>query len=277
MPAKQIGKLCLICCLLIGSLLACNVLPDITHNSTPVVSSSPSTGSPTPTLKVWYPAAPGVDVRYEDWKAPSGHEDTVTIARLDLKRVHISIGYQPDQPLSMSSWMKQTDAVAMINGGYFDARNQPEGLLLSNGQASGTSYSGFGGMLSVDRQGKVSLRSLREQPYDSGEQLQQATQSSPMLMLNGQRTQFTANAGFQRRSIIATDKQGHLLLIASPGQEFTLDEIADLLASSDLSIQNALNLDGGSSTGLYVTGKQQVSIDPLLMIPIVIIVTLRSH
>ncbi len=271
MPAKQIAKVCLICCLLVGSLLACNVLPNVTYNGTPVVSSSPATGSPTPALKVWYPAATGVDVRYEDWKAPSGHEDTVTIARLDLKRVHISVGYQPNQPLSMNEWMKRTGAVAMINGGYFDARNQPEGLLVSNGQAHGTSYSGFGGMLSVDAQGNVSLRSLRDQPY-AGEQLQQATQSSPMLMLNGQRTQFTANTDFQRRSIVATDKQGHLLLIASPGQEFTLNEMANLLAKSDLSIQNALNLDGGSSTGLYVTGKQQVSIDPLLMIPIVIIV-----
>jgi Phosphodiester glycosidase len=62
------------------------------------------------------------------------------------------------------------------------------------------------------------------------------------------------------------------LLLVSPGQEFTLDELADQLAASDLSIQNALNLDGGSSTGLYVAGSSQVSIDPLLMIPIVIVV-----
>jgi uncharacterized protein YigE (DUF2233 family) len=127
-------------------------------------------------------------------------------------------------------------------------------------------------MLSINAQGTVSLRSLRDQPYDPNEQIQQATQASPMLMVNGQRTQFTANSDIQRRSVVATDKQGHLLLIASPNQAFSLDNMADLLAKSDLSIQNALNLDGGSSTGLYVTGKQPVSIDPLLMIPIVIIV-----
>jgi len=221
---------------------------------------------------VWYSSAPGIDVRYEDWKTPANHEDTVTIVRLDLKRVHISIGYQPDQPLSMSEWMKNTGASAMINGGYFDAKNHPTGLLISDGQAAGASYNGFGGMLATDAQGNVTLRSLHDQPYDNGEQLQQATQSSPMLVINGQRTQFTANTDFKRRSVVATDKQGHLLLIASPAQEFTLDEMADLMSSSDLSIQNALNLDGGSSTGLYVTGKQHVIIDPLLMIPIVIIV-----
>jgi exopolysaccharide biosynthesis protein len=246
------------------------VLPDVTHNGTPVVSSSPDISSNSPALKIWYSSAPGIDVRYEDWKTPAHHEDTVTIVRLNLQRVHISIGYQPDTPLSMNAWMKKTGALAMINGGYFDATNKPEGLLISDGQGAGTSYVGFGGMLAVDTQGNVSLRSLRDQPYDNNEQLQQATQSSPMLVINGQRTQFTANTQFQRRSVVATDKQGHLLLIASPSQEFTLDEMANLLANSDLSIENALNLDGGSSTGLYVTGKQAVSIDPLLEIPIVI-------
>lgn len=266
MPAKHVRNFCILLCLLVGSLLSCDVLPNVTNNGTPVVSSS----SNSPALNVWYSSVPGIDVRYEDWKTPAHHEDTVTIVRINLQRVHISIGYRPDTPLSMNDWMKKTGARAMINGGYFDATNKPEGLLISNGQATGSSYVGFGGMLSVDTQGNVSLRSLRIQPYDSGEQLQQAAQSSPMLMINGQRTQFNVNSEFQRRSVVATDKQGHLLLIASPSQAFTLDELADLLAKSDLSIENALNLDGGSSTGLYVTGKQAVSIDPLLEIPIVI-------
>jgi len=30
--------------------------------------------------------------------------------------------------------MKQTKALAMINGGYFDKNNQPTGLLISNGR-----------------------------------------------------------------------------------------------------------------------------------------------
>jgi exopolysaccharide biosynthesis protein len=64
-----------------------------------------------------------------------------------------------------------------------------------------------------------------------------------------------------------------MLLIASPSQAFTLDELADLLASSDLSIKTALNLDGGASTGLYVDGaNQKISIDPFTLLPIVIIV-----
>ncbi len=53
----------------------------------------------------------------------------------------------------------------------------------------------------------------------------------------------------------------------------TLDELADQLVNSDLSINVALNLDGGSSTGLYVNAaSQHVAIDSPAQLPIVIIV-----
>ena len=75
-------------------------------------------------------------------------------------------------------------------------------------------------------------------------------QSAPILMLSGKRTQFSADASQTRRSVVAIDKQGRLLFIVSPGQVFSLDELADQLTSSDLSIEVALNLDGGPEATL---------------------------
>lgn len=261
--------LSLLCCVLAGC--------DLTFNGT----SSPSPGSTvdtsgTPALNTWIQAAPGVEIRYEDWKSPGDNEDTVTIVRFDVQRIRLSVAYQPTNPLTMSGWMKKEQATAIINGGYFDDQNNAEGLVIANGQASGTSYSGFGGMLSVNSQEQIRLRSLSEAPYDPGEQLEQATQSSPLLMLHGKRTQFSADAAGSRRSVVAMDKQGRLLFIASPGMAFSLDELADLLASSDLSIDTALNLDGGASTGLYVNAdSQHVSIDSVTPLPIVIVVKVK--
>lgn len=270
---KNFFKICLLLCVVVGSLLACTLLPKVSFQGTPFISSSSSTSQSSPPLNVWQTTAPGVEVRYENWKSPGNNTDTVTIVRLDLHRVHLSIGYQPTQPLTISGWMQKEHATAIINGGYFGQQNNAEGLVVSNGQVFGASYTGFGGMLSVDSQGNVSLRSLHQQPYDPNtEQLQQATQSSPMLVVDGKRTQFNANAVSQRRSVVAMDTQGRLLLIASPGMAFTLDELADLLVSSDLSIKTALNLDGGASTGLYVNGTQHVAIDSIAALPLVIIV-----
>ena len=279
MPLKRTLKLYLLLCLLLSSLAACDIIPTTSSNGSPGNSSTATTTNQphdqgTPQLNTWYVGAPGVEVRYENWKSPGNDEDTVTIVRFDLHHISLSVAYQPTKPLSMGEWMRQEQATAIINGGYFDNQNNATALVISNGQSFGTSYNGFGGMLSVDNQGHIDLRSLSERPYDpNNEQLQQATQSSPMLVLHGKATQFNTNAAGSRRSIVAIDKQGRLLFIASPGTAFSLGELEDLLVGSDLSIDRALNLDGGASTGLYVnTGGQKVAIDSITDLPLVIVV-----
>lgn len=238
--------------------------------------------SPTPSglpgnarLNTWYAAARGIDVRYEDWKATDGtDDDTVTIARIDPRMVTLSVGYQPDKPLLMSQWMQQENAAAIINGGYFDQNDRATALVISNGQSYGSTYSGFGGMLSVASNGSINLRSLSQQPYDPGDSLTQAIQCSPMLVAGGKRTQFNDTSSQSRRSMVAMDSQGKLLFISSPDEVFSLDQLADMLVSSDLSIKTALNLDGGASTGLFVNGNEQthVTIDSYVLLPLVVIV-----
>ena len=271
-PLSRFIKLSLLLCLLIFPLASCDIFPSVTVSITPATSSSNRTQ-----LNVWNRVATGVEVRYEDWKNSDGDDDTVTIVRFDLHKIKLSVGYQPGQPLSMNDWTQLEHPLAIINGGYFDQQFHATALVVSNGKVSGQSYTGFGGMLSVDTRGSISLRSLRQQPYNpNSEQLVQATQSSPVLMSGGKRTQFNADASQTRRSIVAMDKQGRLLFIVSPNQIFSLDELADQLVSSDLSIEIALNLDGGSSTGLYVNGgSSHVSIDSLAKLPLVIIVKAR--
>lgn len=255
-------------------LAACDLITPISLDSSPTTSgtSAPPNTSPA-TRDGWTEAALGVELRTEDWKNTAGEEDTVTIVRFDLHHVHLGVAYQPTQPLYMSQWMQQEHATAIINGGYFDVQDRATALVVSKGHSFGMSYVGFGGMLSVDTHGRVRLRSLQSSPYDpSTEQLQEAVQSSPMLVLGGKRAPFSANAASAPRSVVAMDKQGHLLFIVSPGRILSLDELAEALLSSDLSIDIALNLDGGSSTSLYVNaGNEHVSIESLNLLPLVII------
>ncbi|GHO43243.1 phosphodiester glycosidase family protein [Ktedonospora formicarum] len=262
-------------CLLSSLLMGCSALPTISFNGTPVTHSQ-DTPDGEQQLDVWQAISPGIELRYERWTGPSTNSDIMVIVRFNPAKIHLSVDYQPDQPLSMSEWTKQTNAKVLINGGYFDNHNRATGLLVSNGDVYGQSYDAFGGMLSVNSEGKIGLRALHEQPYDpTTEQLQQATQSTPMLIEHGKRTEFNANGATERRTIVAQDKQGRLLFIISPGLTFSLDEMADVLEASDLSIQTALNLDGGASTGIYVrdsNNKNRVTIDSVTAIPIVIAV-----
>jgi uncharacterized protein YigE (DUF2233 family) len=271
-PLSRFIKLSLLLCFLIVPLSSCDILPSVTISITPAASSSKETQ-----LNVWNKAATGVEVRNEDWKNADGDDETVTVVRFDTHKIRVSVGYQPGRPMSMSDWMQQEHPLAIINGGYFDQQFNATALVVSNGQVFGQSYAGFGGMLSVNSLGSLSLRSLHQQPYyPNSERIKQATQSAPMLMLEGKRTQFNADASQTRRSVVAMDKQGRLLFIVSPNPIFSLDELADQLVSSDLSIETALNLDGGSSTGLYVKGgSSQVTIDSFAKLPLVIIV--KAH
>ncbi len=272
MSRQQFIRFSLFLCVLMFPLLGCDILPGVTVSVTPAPSISNGTQ-----LNVWDRVANGVEVRNEDWKNGNGDDDMVTIVRFDTRKIKVSVGYQPGQPMSMNDWVQQEHPLAIMNGGYFDQQFNAIALVVSNGKVFGQSYTGFGGILSVNTQGSLSLRSLRQQPYDANsEQLEQATQSAPILMLAGKRTQFNADASQTRRSVVAMDKQGRLLFIVSPNPIFSLDELADQLVSSDLSIEVALNLDGGSSTGLYVHGgSSQVTIDSLAKLPLVIIVKAR--
>jgi exopolysaccharide biosynthesis protein len=258
---------------------ACDLPISITGAGTPSPATSSSTNASLMPLNTWIKLESGVELRYEHWKGESGNEDTLTIVRFDPRRVQLRVLYRPASPLFISDWMKQEkQALAVINGGYFNDQGQATGLVISDGQVYGTSYSGFGGMLYVDARGQIHLRSLSQFPYNPGEQLREATQSSPMLVLpGGKRTQFNADASSNRRTAVALDKQGRLLFIISPGAAFSLDEFDDLLLASDLGVSVALNLDGGSSTGLYLNaGGQQVAIDSLAPVPIALVIQPRS-
>lgn len=259
---KNTIYLTLLLCLLTGLLTTCAYPLNSLNTSNP--------------LNTWIKASAGSEIRYEHWVSADQNNDTVIITRFDSSRIHLSVEYQPHQPLSLGAWMKQTGALAIINGGYFDEHNQAEALTISDNNIYGADYGTFGGLLASDAQGKIILHWLHQQPYDPAtDQLAQATESAPMLVVDGQdiHDQFAGNTQTNRRTVVAIDKQGRLLFIVSPQHAFTLQEMAIQLAHSDLAIQSALNLDGGASTGLYInSATQKVSVDAFVPLPLVIIV-----
>ena len=79
-----------------------------------------------------------------------------------------------------------------------------------------------------------------------------------------------------RRTVIAQDNEGYILIVVTPRGYLSLHELAVFLANSDLEVDVALNLDGGSSTGLWLdTGPTVVEIDSIAPVPSVIAVHRR--
>jgi hypothetical protein len=223
----------------------------------------------------WQPGRPGVELRHmQAAAAPDRAAIPLVIVRLDPAQVRLRVAYAPDRPRGLRGWFEERRPLAAINGSFFTPKYQATALLVSDGSASGASYTGFGGMLSVAPDGGVSLHALRDQPYDPAEPIEQALQSFPMLVFpSGEPAVIEDDGRRARRSAVAIDRAGHLLLLVSPTSDFTLRGLANWLSQSDLDVDRALNLDGGSSTGLYLSdGVLQEEIDSFGPLPIVLLV-----
>src|SRR5690606_25184890 len=160
--------------------------------------------------------------------------------------------YRPADALGLSAWRDALpEAVAFVNANFFDPQGFALGMVVSDGVMSGQSYVNRGGMLQVQN-GQPRVRSLIAEPY-TGEPLEQAVQAFPMLVLNGQASYNNVNDTYvSRRTVVAQDTSGRILLMATSLLGLTLHDLSAFLAASDMQIVNALNLDGVGSTLPYV-------------------------
>jgi uncharacterized protein YigE (DUF2233 family) len=231
--------------------------------------------APTPeALTTWETLAPGLERRFY---RPGG-DYTLTqfvAARIDPALFTFRVHYRPDNPLNLMRWREALPgAVAIINANFFDAQHHALGLVVSDGIVYGQAYQGMGGMLQVQN-GGVRVRSTILEPY-AGEPLEQATQAFPMLMTNGQAS-FANTQGdrISRRTVAAQDVQGRIVLIVTTSViGMKLVDLSAYLASTDLQLVNAVNLDGGGSTmlALNTPGQPAYEILSLDAVPTVLAV-----
>jgi len=233
---------------------------------------------PTPDAN-WTLLQPGLERRvFEIYNNQNQHAESLYVWRLDQNHFRMDVAYV-ERPKSLETWQQETNADLVLNGGYFSIENEryfPDGLAISNGEAFGRSFNGFGGMLAIDQSG-AELRWLVQEPYNSDEPLQAALQAFPILVQPGGELGFPAdreNYARARRTVVAQDRDGRILFMVAPEGYFTLHQLSVYLTESDLNLDVALNLDGGGSTGILVAEPREI-ISPRTLLPCVILVYAR--
>jgi len=199
--------------------------------------------------------------------------ERVTVVRVDPNTRRFRVIYAPGEAYQVSAWAQQTGGALVVNAGYFTADHFATGLLISQGETHGVSYDDYAGMFAVTGADEASVRWLRAWPYQPDEVLNEAVQSFPVLVKPGGVMGFPADADDgrpARRTVIAQDREGRILLMIAPRGYFSLHTLAVWLTESDLAIDVALNLDGGPSSGLWLAG--EVMIDSMVPVPAVIVV-----
>jgi hypothetical protein len=248
--------------------------------------STPSAPSPNvvPTMLLatesstgWQTLSPGLERR--TYLPPPENEVTKLVAlRIDPNQYIFRVHYRPGDPLTIRQWADALPgAVAFVNANFFDENANILGLLVADGLVYGTSYVDRGGTFAVQN-GQTHVRSNILEPY-GGEVLEQAVQGFPILMLNEMQAYTdTAEDRFTRRTVIAEDSSGSIVLIVTPLIGLTLLDLSTFLPATDMNLVNALNLDGGGSTLMYinVTGTPEYVVTSLDPIPVVLAVYPRS-
>jgi uncharacterized protein YigE (DUF2233 family) len=233
---------CLACVMLLGCTLT-RVADSITL---------PPPATPT-AVDDWQLITQGIEWRDVVIRLSGGREAQVVLVRLDPAGVTFKVHYSPDVPLNVAGWRDALPQAAVIlNAGFFDETYRALGLVVSDGQVSGQSFVGFGGMFQVTA-ASVRVRSLVGEPYQ-GELLAQAAQAFPMLIEAGGVLAPQGDGFDQRayRTVIAQDWLGYIVVAVVPHDVVSLADLQGWLITSGLNIDMALALDGGKSTGLVI-------------------------
>lgn len=254
--------------LLIGcNLIGDNVVP-FAATRTPLPAAATITASPGPTateVSEWERLVPGLEMLTTEMPAPGVGSTTAVLVRIDPQQFIFRVHYAPYQATSIAGWLSRIDAPVIVNGGFFLGNNLTNGLLIVDGQRFGTTFDRHGGMLTLVGD-QINVRSLAQAPYSKSETLDQAVQGRPMLLYPGGFPVVMGDIEHEagRRTAVALDMRGRLVLIVIDEGAVTLERLRDWLANErpDLELSVAFNLDGGTSTGLSIkTEKHSLLLD----------------
>jgi hypothetical protein len=234
--------------------------------STPIAPSQPITDPVTGGTSQWETLAPGLERRVY---VPNDQNRLLQLValRIDPTLYSFRVHYLPGDARSIERWRDTLPGVvAFINGNFFDPQNQALGLVVADSITYGQAYTDRGGIFQVQN-GLPRIRASALEPY-LGEALEQAVQAFPMLVTNGQPAYANrADSDVSRRTVIAQDVNGRVIMIVTPLVGISLPELSAYLPTTDLALVNALNLDGGGSTLMYIatgsSGYYVRSFDPV--------------
>ena len=147
----------------------------------------------------------------------------LVVARIDPAQVTFRVHYQPREWQSLPQWQASlNDPLLITNGSFFNEFGEAVGLVVADGQRHGSTLRGFGGMFQVIKD-DARVRSLVREPFQDAA-YNQVVQGFPMLVEPGGIAARTGD-GFDtpaRRTLIAQDGSGRVLLMVTPLGQLTL-------------------------------------------------------
>ncbi len=196
--------------------------------------------------------------------------ENINVLCVNTRKRSISLHYNHERNEKLSSQVAGTGAIAAVNGGFFNIREGGsvtyirKGGLIAEKDTSvlWTRNSNMTGAVLIDRKGKVLIDSARTNDwYDSNTKYEDVLVSGPLLLL-GRKVQALPSTSLvsvrHPRTAIGRTGRNRIVLLTLDGRTkesrgLNLEELTGLMLA--LKCSDALNLDGGGSTTMFVAGK----------------------
>jgi uncharacterized protein YigE (DUF2233 family) len=221
------------------------------------------------TVKLLWPGRPEIDQK--------NAEVNLTAVRLDTLRFSLEAAFNPvEDSKTLLDLIRAAKSPAAVNGGYFGLKREPVTLLVSGGKelAKASGKLPWSGVYTLERTGRASVRAYAAMK-GLPEGCDFAVQNSPMLVAGGQlvwpppkpvgkekEKDEDKHPLRHRRTAAGVDYEGRTVLAVSDSL-VSLEEWALLLRAAEkiggLGLRDAVNLDGGPSSGLAAQSGDQAT------------------
>lgn len=221
----------------------------------------------------WTELHDGIDFKQQFVKVGTATE-LISIVRFDPTVTPFSIAVAEGDPKTLDQWQDELDASVVINASYFDETYNLTTRTVVEGEVYGPLLTGKTGILRSTDGLSWTISKAADVSSSSPEF---SIQSYPLLINEGSSSFAEGSSDTGQRTVVAMDGQGNMYWIIAEYGVVSLKELSSLLDTElDLALAEALNLDGGSSTGLIITDaadiayyNSAVAVPSVLYIPLV--------
>jgi len=207
------------------------------------------------------------------WKYYHGNglfdsRQSINVLDINLRKADIalSFAYSDSTRIKTSTFAREQDAIAAINGSYFDVKNGGSvNFFKTGGEVNAHTTQTMpvyreNAAIAIDASGKPTIIRKPEAGWETTA-LPEVLSSGPLLVFGGEKetmVQQAFNTNRHPRTAIGITKDRHLLLVtvdgrSSEAQGMSNEELAQLMLA--LGCTEALNLDGGGSTTMWIASK----------------------
>jgi exopolysaccharide biosynthesis protein len=205
----------------------------------------------------WIPAVKGIEYAQLTLLNLDKKWGSIVAVRIDPAAVMFRIYYHPGKRETIPQWATELPGAALIiNANYFHPNGHPVGMVrIGNGILNPPTDRPDSGQFQVSDE-TPSIGPLVTKSSTKPSKLYiESFEAFPLLVRGTQPiTTYSDDTAMEkaRRTVIALDDTGHILIFVTWPTEMTLPEMTHWLLTSGLSIVDALNLDGGASTQIHL-------------------------